>query len=174
MSLAIIPPEAALSLTTIGIFHTLFGLLALGCAIYMLVKYRHLDVKHRVGKIYILATAITAATALGIFNHGGFNQAHALAILTLLALLAAIILSYFKIFGKLTPYFQLTAMSSTLLFHMLPTATEILTRLPVDDPLVKSFDAPLLHKTFLVILLLFVVLLVWQLLWLKRKNIYTL
>lgn len=161
-----------MSLSVTGIFHTIFGLAALISAAWLIFKYQDINFKHRLGKLYVASTAITAVTALFIFNHGGFNVAHGLAILTLVALFAGILLSYFKIFGKLTPYLQLTAMSSTLLFHLLPAATEVLTRVPVSDPLAKSLTDPLLQKTFLVILVLFLIMLVWQLLCLKRKNIY--
>ena len=161
-----------MSLSVIGIFHTLFGLFALVSAGYLIVKYHHIDIKRGLGKLYVLSTAVTAVTSLFVFNHGGFNIAHGLAILTLLALLVGLLLSWFKLFGKFTVYLQLSAMSSTLLFHLLPAATEVMTRLPLDKPLVSSLDDPLLQKTFLVILVLFLIMLLWQLLWLKRKNAY--
>lgn len=161
-----------MSLSVVGIFHTLFGLFALIAAAWLIIKFQKIAISHPLGKLYMLATAITAGTSFFIFNHGGFNIAHGLAALTLAALFVAILLSLFKIFGTLTPYFQLVAMSSTLLFHLIPAATEVLTRFPLSDPLVKSFDDPLLHKTFLVILVLFLVLLIWQIARLKRKTIY--
>ena len=161
-----------MSLSAVGIVHTFFGLLALFTATRLIVKHRHIDTRQGEGKTYVVATAITAITALFIFNHGGFNQAHGLALLTLFALLAGVLLNFFRLFGRLTPYIQLTALSSTLLFHLIPAATEILTRFPLNDPKVKSFDDPLLHQTFLIILVLFLVLLTWQLLWLKRRHHY--
>lgn len=161
-----------MSLSVVGIFHTLFGLFALVSAIWLIVKFQKIDSNHPLGKLYILATAITAGSAFFIFNHGGFNIAHALAALTITALLVSILLSYFKMFGTLTPYFQLVAMSSTLLFHLIPAATEVLTRFPLSDPLVKNFEDPLLHQTFLAIFVLFLLLLIWQIARLKRKTIY--
>ena len=161
-----------MSLSVVGIFHTLFGLFALISAAWLIIKFQKITISHPLGKLYILATAITAGSAFFIFNHGGFNIAHGLAGLTLAALLVSVLLSYFKVFGTLTPYFQLVAMSSTLLFHLIPAATEVLMRFPLSNPLVKSFEDPLLHKTFLVILVLFLVLLIWQIARLKRKTIY--
>lgn len=161
-----------MSLSVVGIFHTLFGLIALVSAGWLIIKSHHIDIKQRLGKIYVVATAITAGTSLFIFNHGGFNIAHALGVLTLGALLVGLLLSFFKLFGKFTAYLQLIAMSSTILFHLLPAATEVMTRLPVDAPLVSSLEDPLLQKTFLVILVLFLIMLLWQLIWLKRKNVY--
>lgn len=161
-----------MSLSVQGIIHTLCGIVALVCATWSIAKFHLIDIKHSLGKIYVVNTAITAATALLIFNHGGFNVAHGLAVLTLLALAAGVVLGYFKLFGKFTPYLQLVAMSSTLLFHSLPTATEIITRFPMDDPIAKSLKDPILQKTFLVLLILWLILLVWQLIMLKRKNVY--
>lgn len=164
--------ESALSLSVVGIFHTIFGLIALICAAWLIITSHQIDIKRSSGKLYIFSTVITAVTALFIFNHGGFNIAHGLAVLTLLALLVGIILSFFKLFGKATAYLQLMAMSSTLLFHLLPTATEVLTRFPMSAPLAKNLEDPILQKTFLVILVLFLIMLSWQLLWLKRQNVY--
>ena len=166
------PVEDHLSLSVVGVFHTLFGIIALVSAGWLIVKFHHIDIRQVVGKVYVFSTAITAALALFVFNHGGFNIAHGLAVLTLLALSAGLLLSWFKLFGKFTVYIQLTAMSSTILFHLLPAATEVMLRLPLDKPLVSSLDDPLLQKTFLVILVLFLIMLLWQLLWLKRKNAY--
>ncbi|MBE1298389.1 MAG: hypothetical protein GJ680_00565 [Alteromonadaceae bacterium] len=159
-------------LTPLGIVHTVVGIAAIISLIMCLVKYKHITLKSRAGKIYLLATLITAASALGIFQHGGFNAAHLLGILTLLAVIVGWLLSFFRLFGKLTPYFQLTAYSSTILFHALPTATEIMTRFPPSSPIVSGLDDPLLQKTFLIILCVFVIFLLWQLNWLRNKRKY--
>ena len=45
--------------------------------------------------------------------------------------------------------------------------TEILTRFPMDAPVVSSLQDPLLQKTFLGIVIVFSVMLVMQLRWLK-------
>lgn len=161
-----------MSLSVVGIFHTLLGLFAVFSAIWLIIKFQRITISHPLGKLYAIATALTAGSAFFIFNHGGLNIAHGLAALTLAALLVAILLSFFKVFGTLTPYFQLTAMSSTLLFHFIPAATEILMRFPLSDPMVKSFEDPLLHQTFLAIFIMFLLLLVWQIARLKRTTIY--
>ncbi|MCC2608126.1 hypothetical protein [Planctobacterium marinum] len=161
-----------MSLSLPGVVHTLFGLLALILAMVLIAKHQRILLNHPMGKLYALFTAITAGTSLFIFNHGGLNPAHILAVLTLVALLGAIVLSLFKVFGTITPYVQLTLMSSTLLFHLLPAATEVLMRFPVDEPLVENLEDPLLHQTFLVIFILFLLLLMWQIAKLKKKTIY--
>ncbi|MCF6226901.1 MAG: hypothetical protein L3J22_11465, partial [Xanthomonadales bacterium] len=60
--------------------------------------------------------------------------------------------------------------SSTILFHLLPTATEILTRFPPDAPIVNSLTDPLLQKTFLGIFVVFLIMLIWQMSWLKGQK----
>lgn len=161
-----------MELSLLGIFHTILGTMALVSAIYLIVKRNHIDVKHPIGKVYVVVTLLTAASALGIFKHGGFNAAHGLAILTIAAALFGMGLSVFRVFGRLTRYLQLTALSSTLLFHLIPTATEILTRFPSDNPLAKGLDDPLLLQTFLGIFVAFLLLLIWQYMWLRKQTIY--
>ena len=59
---------------------------------------------------------------------------------------------------------------ATLLFHLLPTATEVMTRFPMDNPMVSSLTDPLLQKTFLVILIIWALGLGLQLYWLRSQD----
>ncbi|XOV80492.1 MAG: hypothetical protein ACFHVJ_05960 [Aestuariibacter sp.] len=161
-----------MALSPLGIVHTILGTIALFSAIYLFVSRRHIDIKHPVGKLYVVVTLLTAGTSLGIFNHGSFNIAHGLAVLTILAALFGAALSVFRIFGRLTRYLQLTALSSTLLFHLIPAATEIMTRFPSNSPMASSIQDPLLLQTFLGIFVAFLLLLFWQYLWLRKQTIY--
>jgi len=122
------------------------------------------------GKVYLITTFITAASSLTIFKHGSFNPAHGLAILTLLALFAGMILEKTVLFKSWNKYFVNLCYSSTILFHLIPTATEILTRFPMDAPLVNSLKYPLLHKTFLAIFVVFMIFLILQMKWLRGQN----
>ncbi|MGB5210913.1 MAG: hypothetical protein WBP60_10360, partial [Gammaproteobacteria bacterium] len=71
--------------------------------------------------------------------------------------------------GAFQKYFVALCFSSTVLFHLIPTATEIMTRFPVGAPLVSSLEDPLLLKTFAVILAVFVVFLGLQMNWLRKQ-----
>lgn len=109
------------------------------------------------GKIYLITTLITAASSLAIFKHGSFNLVHVLALLTLLAVFAGLVLEKTVLFKSWDKYFVNLCFSSTLLFHLIPITTEILTRFPMDAPLVNYLKNPLLQKTFLTIFVVFIV-----------------
>lgn len=156
-------------LSPMGILHTVIGSLAIFCGIKMLWQSRQISYKPTIGKIYLFATLFTAASALTIFKHGGFNAAHGLAILTLLAVFAGMFLERVQLFRSWNKYFVNLSYSSTFLFHMIPTATEILTRFPMESPIVNSLKDPLLHKTFLAIFVVFMILLIMQMKWLHKR-----
>ncbi|HEX5057326.1 MAG TPA: hypothetical protein VFX02_12625 [Gammaproteobacteria bacterium] len=152
-------------LTTLGIFHTLFGGVALICGFWALLRYREILLSNRPGQLYLLATLITALTSLGIFQHGGFGLPHALAILTLAALATGTLAAVSRLFGGKSRMVQATAYSSTILFHLIPGFTESLTRLPPANPLVASQDAPVFKLIYGILLLIFLIGLTLQLRW---------
>ncbi|MFC3193320.1 hypothetical protein ACFODZ_03585 [Marinicella sediminis] len=158
-----------MNLTPIGWLHTIVGIMALVAGVCVLWQHKRLSYRPRLGQIYLLATVITAASSLTIFNHGGFNVAHGLGILTVLAVLAGVIIEKTVLFKSWNKFFTNLCYSATILFHLLPTTTEIMTRFPPDHPLVSSLKDPLLHKTFLVITAVFLIMLIWQMLWLRNQ-----
>jgi len=154
----------------LGWFHTIMGIIAMLSAVYTLVKFKEISLENRSGQIYLLTTLATAVTALGIFQHGNFNPAHALAILTLLALAAGTIAATIKPFGGLSRYVQAVSYTATLLFHSIPAITDSLMRLPIGDPVLTSIEDPLLQKCYMVLLALFVVGVSLQLRWIYRQS----
>ena len=156
-------------MTLLGWFHTILGVLAVLSGFYTIYKYRVISFQESSGKLYILVTLLVAGSALGIYNQGGFAEAHVLAVLTLIALTGGYIMERYRWFGSFSKYFQALGYTSTLLFHMIPAITDFLRRLPVGDPFIDSFDDPLLlnfHFSFLVIYLIGIIL---QMVWLKRQ-----
>jgi uncharacterized membrane protein len=156
-------------LTTLGIFHTLMGAIALICGFWTLQRYREILLTNRPGQLYLIATLITALTSLGIFRHGGFGPPHALAILTLVALAVGTLAAVSNLFGRKSRAVQTTAYSSTILFHLIPGLTETLTRLPSANPLVASQDAPVFKLIYGILLLIFLIGLTLQLRWLSAS-----
>jgi uncharacterized membrane protein len=154
----------------LGWFHTIMGIIAMLSAVYTLVKFKEISLENRSGQIYLLTTLATAVTALGIFQHGNFNPAHALAILTLLALAVGTIAATIKPFGGLSRYVQAVSYTATLLFHSIPAITDSLMRLPIGDPVLTSIEDPLLQKCYMVLLALFVVGVSLQLRWIYRQS----
>jgi uncharacterized membrane protein len=157
-------------LSLIGIAHTIIGSLAIFCAIKLLWQNKRISLDSRIGKIYLLATLFTAGSALTIFKHGSFNVAHALAILTILAVVIGSVAEKTGIFKSWNKYFVSLCFSSTVLFHLIPTTTELLTRFPMDAPIVSSLKDPLLHKAFLSIFIAFLIMLGLQLNWLRKQS----
>src|SRR5499427_3790504 len=109
-----------LGLSTLGLIHTALSLVALLTGFILIVRDRSISPNARLGPTYLFATLLTAATALGIFRHGGFGPPHALAILTLAALAVGWTASYTNIFGRASAYVEAVCYSATYLFHLVP------------------------------------------------------
>ena len=158
-------------MTLLGWFHTVLGVLAVLSGFYTLFKYKVISLKEDSGKLYVLVTLVVAGSALGIYNQGGFGVAHILAVLTLIALAGGVLMEKTNLFGSFSKYFQALGYTSTLLFHMIPAITDFLRRLPVGDTFIDSFEDPLLLNFHLAFLLIYVVILIAQMVWLKRSQL---
>lgn len=156
-------------ISPLGWFHTVLGIVALVSGAITLAKYKEITFQTRAGQIYLAATLITAATALGIFQQGAFGPGHALAVATLLALAIGTVAATTNLFGKLSRYVRAISYSATLLFHCVPAVTDGLLRLPVGNPVIASLDDPLLRMCYLGLVLLFLVGISLQLHWIYRQ-----
>ncbi|MEM7081635.1 MAG: hypothetical protein AAF465_02795 [Pseudomonadota bacterium] len=154
----------------LGWFHTIVGIAALLSGAATLIRYKEIGVHTRTGQFYLLATLITAATALAIFQHGFFTPAHGLAVLTLIALAVGTVAAVFKPIGGWSRYLQALAFSGTLLFHCIPAITDALLRLPVGDPILDSIESPVLKMAYLGLLVLFLIGIAFQFRWIARNN----
>ena len=152
----------------LGWFHTAMGIIAMLSAIYTLAKYKEIGLRTRSGQIYLVATLITAGTALAIFQHGGFGPAHGLAVMTLLALTVGTVAATTNLFGKLSRYVQAFSYTATLLFHSIPAVTDSLMRLPVGDPVLTSIEDPILKMCYLALLVAFLIGVSLQFRWIYR------
>ena len=154
----------------LGWFHTAVGIIALVSGVITLTRFKEISTGTRSGQVYLVATLITAGTALGIFQQGGFNPAHVLAVMTLLALAVGTVAATTQVFGRLSRYIQAVSYSATLLFHCIPAITDATLRLPVGDPLLKSIEDPILKVCYLVLLVLFLIGVSLQLRWIYRQT----
>ena len=158
-------------MTLLGWFHTIMGVLAVFSGFYALYKYKVISSEQNIGRLYILVTSIVAGSALGIYNQGGFGLAHILAVLTLISLSGGYIMERYKWFGSFSKYFQALGYTSTLLFHMIPAITDFLRRLPLGDPFIDSFEDPLLMNFHLSFLIVYILIIIAQIIWLKRQTV---
>lgn len=159
------------TLTTLGALHTAIAFIAIGSGLAALLVYKEVSPASKPGLLYIFTTAITAASGLGIFQHGGFGPPHVLSLLTLLALATGMLAATTTVFGKFSRLVEVVSLSSTLLFHLIPGFTESLTRLPVGAPLLASPEAPEFKVIYGVIFLCFGLGLAWQLRWLRAQTL---
>jgi len=157
-------------ITILGWTHTIVAIIALISGFYTLAKYKVISTETNSGKIYLIGTLYVAATALMIYQRGSFGIAHALAVLTLLALLAGFISEKTNILGKFSRYMQALGYSGTLLFHMVPAITDALLRLPVGDPVLTDIEDPILKGFYLTFLVLFLILVIFQFRWLAKQS----
>lgn len=158
-------------ITLFGWFHTVIAVLAVLTGAYTLATYKVIQSTHLAGKIYLVCTLISAATALGIYKHGGFGVAHGLAVLTIFAVLLGGVAEKTSLFGGLSRYFQAGLYSATFLFNMIPAITETLLRLPPGSPTVTSLQDPLLQGFHLAFFISYIIGLGLQIKWLRNATI---
>ena len=159
-------PEISL----LGWFHTIIAIAALVAGLYSMVKYKFIDPIQLTGKVYLLCTLIAAVSALFIYQRGEFGPAHALAILTLFALLIGYVAVKTSVFGVWSSYIQAASFTGTFLFHMIPAITDGLMRLPVESPIVVDFEDPLLKGFYLAFFVVYLFVLSFQIMALRKQK----
>jgi uncharacterized membrane protein len=158
-----------LGLTALGAFHTLVSLVAVPAGVVSLARYKRISPETLTGKVYIATTVVVCLTGFGIYQHGGFNQAHVLGIITLLTLGLAAASGKYRLFGGTSPYVELVGYSLTFFFHLIPAVSEPATRLPLGSPLVASLDAPVLKEIIGVLFVVWLVGVAAQVSWLRGR-----
>jgi uncharacterized membrane protein len=156
-------------LTTVGIFHTATGLIALAVGFWALARDREISPRNNLGRVFVGTMLLSSATALGIYRHGGFGPAHVLAVLTLLALAVGTASSLASPFARMSRYLQAVCFSSTILFAVVPGVTEVLMRFPENAPLVPFSEPSALKPVYGSLLLVFLAGLAFQLRRLRRE-----
>ena len=156
-------------MTPFGWFHTIIAVLAVIAGVISLAKHVVILSRNRSGLIYLVLTAISAGTALGIYKHGGFGVAHALAVLTLGTILMGLAAERLNLFGRISRAVHTTAYTATFLFNMIPAITETLLRWP-GGALIESLEDPLLQGFHGAFVLAFLIGLFLQYRWLKKQD----
>jgi hypothetical protein len=159
-----------MGLSGLGIFHTVIGIGAIVAALISYVRFGKIDLTHLTGKIYFYCTLITALTALGISKHGGFNPGHVFSIIIIFLVVIAFFLSAKKQGNNKARYFENFLLSFSFFLSWLPTVNETFTRIPVGHPLAKDISDPIIGKTLLVLLILFVAGSIYQFITQRKVN----
>ena len=159
-------------ITYIGWFHTILGIAAIVTGLYLLLRDRFIFMDTGLAKFYILSTVITCASSFLLYGAtGSFNTAHWLSVITILAVLFALVLNRYNIFGFLTVYLKQLALTGTVFFSMLPTTAEVLQRLPPSNPIVDSIEDPLVQSFYMSYVVIFGLFGIYQVVKIYRENI---
>ena len=150
------------AITLLGWFHTICGILSILIVLYVLFRHKLISFQQNLSKLYLVLTFITAFSSLLIYNQGGFGIAHILGVLTLLAVVTGILVEKTLILGWMSKYFFTLCYTSTFLFHMIPAITDGLRRLPVNDPIAKSFSDPIIINFHILFFVIYLVILIFQ------------
>lgn len=159
-----------MELSNLGIFHTVVGIIAIIAALASYVRDGKINLKSKSGNTYFFGTIITSVTALGLSKHGGFNPGHVLALLVLVLVVYAFVLQRRKTGNNKARYFENFFLSFSFFLSMIPTVNETFTRIPLSAPLANSPSDPLIGRTLLILLLLFVVGSIYQYIQQKKIN----
>ena len=156
----------------IGWFHTILGSAAIIVGLYLLVKDRFIFMNTKLTNFYLLSTFFTCASSFFLYAAtGSFNTAHMLSVITILAILFALILQKFNLFGFLTFYLKQLALTGTVFFSMLPTTAEVLQRLPPNDPFASSIEDPLVQSFYMAYVGIFGIFGIYQIIRIYREDI---
>lgn len=151
-----------MGLSSLGIFHTIIGIIAIVAAIIGFIRNGKIDLALVTGKIYFYFTLVTSLTALGLSKHGGFNPGHIFALFIVLLILAAYFLYRKKQGNNKARFFENILLSFSFFLSLIPTVNETFTRVPLGHPLAKAPTDPIIGQTLLVLFILFVVGSVFQ------------
>jgi len=159
-----------MEISLIGWIHTILGTLAILVALFIIVTQGYIKSTNNLGKFYIIATLITASTALMLFKNGGFNLAHILAILTIVAIFLGISSEKYNIFG-LSKYVQAMSYTGSILFHLIPGIAEVNKRLPINNPMGLSVLDPINIRYYLIFTAIIGLTIMIQWYFIRKKRI---
>jgi len=154
-------------ISPIGWVHTLGSLPAIPAAIYMFARYGRIVPQSTAGAIYFFSMVI-GSISLYVIAPGPIG--YGFGTLTLLLLIAGYRVDRFPAFGRAAPYLERIFLTLTVLFLMVPSVNETLTRAPDGHPIASGPNDPIVLGAIALLLLLFVVGLTAQIIHLRRQG----
>lgn len=146
-----------MGLSKLGIFHTAIGVIAIIAAVIAFIRSGKIDLNKLPGKIYFYFTLVTSLTALGLSSVKGINPGHILALLIVVLISVAYFLHVKMPGNNRARYVETFFLSFSFFLSMIPTVNETFNRIPIGHPLAHGPKDPLIAKTLLLLLLLFIV-----------------
>ncbi|PCL93201.1 hypothetical protein [Paenibacillus lautus] len=154
-------------ISSLGWVHTLSSLPAIPLATYMFAPYGRIVPRSRPGVVYFISMMIGAITVFPIAHQ---SVSYVISTATILLLLGGYGVGRISGFGSSGKYLETIFLSLTAFLLMLPTVTEILTRVPDGNPLVSDLSSPVLLGAQATFLVIFIVGLTAQIIHLRRQN----
>lgn len=156
-----------MSISPIGWLHTLGSLPAIPVAIYMFARNGRIVPRSTPGTVYLVSMLLGAGTVFFVTHQAA---GYVVGGLTLFFLLVGYGIGRLPSQGRATIYAETVSLSLTAFLLMVPTATETLRRLPVNDPLVTDLQSPLLRGVHAALLAALVIGLTIQVIRLRRQG----
>jgi len=128
-------------ITPLGWVHTLGSLPAIPAAAYMFAAHGRIVPRSPAGFVYLVSMLIGGAT---VFLVAKQPVSQAVGAITLLLLVIGYGVGRLPIPDRVAAYVETITLSVTAFLLMLPTATEILRRVPDGHPFVTDLQSPLL------------------------------
>lgn len=154
-------------ISALGWVHTLGSLPAIPLAAYMFARHGRIVPRSRAGLAYLGFMLVGAGSVFMIAKQPVSN---AIALLTLIVLLAGYGVGRVRVLGRAGVYLETVLLSVSAFFLMLPTVSEVLRRVPDGHPIVTDLHAPLLVGTQLGLLLALVLGVTAQVVYLRRQG----
>ncbi|EGG31176.1 hypothetical protein [Paenibacillus sp. HGF5] len=154
-------------ISPLGWVHTLSSLPAIPLATYMFARYGRIVPRSRLGVVYFISMMIGAITVFPIAHQ---SVSYVISTATILLLLGGYGVGRITSFGRSGKYLETIFLSLTAFLLLLPTVTEILTRVPDGNPLVTDLSSPVLLGAQATLLVIFIVGLTAQIIHLRKQN----
>lgn len=119
---------------------------------------------------FALLTVATCLTGFGIFQRGGFGDAHVLGIVTLLFIGSAAVLYWSDLAGNYKYYLEPCGLLVSFFLHFIPATVETFTRLPLNAPLFSGPKDPALEKIVAMLMLLLLAALIVQVWYIRNQQ----
>jgi len=153
-------------LSTLGVFHTIATIIAIYVAIEGIIVEGRINLKSRSGKSYFILTSFGCLSTIWLVARNGlYGPGHFLSLLIMILLVLALVLE--KQIERFV-LFQAIALTTTLLFSLIPAVMETLTRLPLHAPFATGPDDTIVKTSLAILFLSFLGTLFWQVQKFKR------
>lgn len=154
-------------ISPLGWVHTLGSLPAIPAAAYMFAIHGRILSRSKAGAVYFVSMLIGGAT---VFLVAHAPVSYGVGAATLLLLVTGYAVDRLPIPGRVAIYVETIALSLTAFLLMVPTATEILRRVPEGHPFVTDLHSPLLLAVQASILAALVIGLTAQIIHLRKDG----